>query len=138
MEHRTFKLEIVTPFRRVYSGDVKSVIAPGFEGYFGVLARHAPYVAALRIGEIVVRGTDDARVHFASAGGFVEVLANKMTVLAEAAEEATEIDMPRAMAAKQRAEQRLSEGRQNWDLARAQIALERATTRIRVAHKAGR
>ena len=137
MENHKFTFEIVTPFRKVFSGEVKGIVAPGFEGYFGVLARHAPFVAAIQIGEIKV-DTGTEVLHFATSGGFAEVLPQKVTVLAETAEEASEIDIQRAEAAKKRAEERLAEGRKVWDLERAHAALARAINRIHVAKKLSR
>ncbi len=134
MEEPIFDFEIVTPFRRVYTGKVKSVVAPGFEGYFGVLARHAPFVSSIKIGEIKV-DTGEEVLYFATSGGFAEVLPRKVTILAETAEEAAEIDLARAEAARERAQKRLSEGRKNWDVERAQAALARALNRIKVAHR---
>lgn len=113
---------------------MESVVAPGFAGYFGVLAKHAPFVAELRVGELQVRQKDNT-VHFATSGGFAEVLPEKVTVLAETAEEASEIDLQRAEAAKNRAHQRITEGRKAWDMDRAQAALARALNRLRVAGK---
>ena len=135
MENKTFALEILTPDRKVYSGDVESFVAPGFEGYFGVLARHAPLIAAIRVGEIKVRTGSDDELLFATSGGFVEVLPDKVTVLSEAAEEATEIDVTRAESAKERAMKRLQEGRKAWDVARSETSLARAMNRLRVAGK---
>lgn len=134
MDNHKFELEIVTPFRRVFSGRVKSVVAPGFEGYFGVLARHAPYVVSIKIGEIKVDTGEDVR-YFATSGGFAEVLPNKVTILAETAEEASEIDVNRAEAALERARQRLKEGRKMWDVERAQASLARALNRLKVASR---
>ena len=135
MENKTFALEILTSDRKVYSGEVVSFVAPGFEGYFGVLARHAPLIAAIGVGEIRIRTAADEERLFATSGGFAEVLPNKVTVLSEAAEEATEIDVARAEAAKDRAMKRLQEGRKAWDVQRAEAALARAMNRLRVAGK---
>lgn len=131
-----FHLEIITPARKVYSGPVKSLVAPGTEGYFGVLPRHAPLVASLQIGEtkIMLPEGDKAKC-FATSEGFLEVSPQKVTVIAEAAEDSQEIDVQRAEAARDRALKRISEGRENWDIARAQAALARALNRLRVASK---
>ncbi|RMD97513.1 MAG: F0F1 ATP synthase subunit epsilon [Calditrichaeota bacterium] len=134
METPKFQLDIITPFKRVYSGEVESVVAPGFEGYFGVLARHAPLVSAIQIGEIKVE-TGTSTLHFATSGGFAEVLPKKVTILAEAAEDVTEIDVARAEAARDRARRRLAEGKGVWDIDRARIALARAENRLRLAKK---
>lgn len=131
-----FLLEIVTPTKKAFSGQAKSVIAPGTEGYFGVLPRHAPLLAALQIGEIkvAVAGQSDKKV-FATSEGFLEVTPQKVTVIAEAAEALQDIDVQRAEAAKDRALKRISEGRESWDIDRAQAALARALNRLRLAGK---
>ena len=128
-------LEIVTPTRLVWSQEVELATAPGVDGEFGIMANHAPLLAALKIGEM--RITDSgSTVHMAVSGGFCEVSSNKMTVLAEAAEKAEDIDVDRALKAKERAEKRLQEaaaGREEIDQARAMAALERALVRLKVA-----
>lgn len=125
-------LEIVTPARKVFSDRVSSVVMPAHDGYFGVLPRHTPLLAAVRIGDIkAVRGGQV--LHFATSGGVVEVLPDRVVVLAETAEQAAEIDVARAEAARARARKRLSEGRKNWDLPRAEVALTRAMNRLRIA-----
>ena len=131
-----FQLEIITPTTKVFSGPVTSLVAPGTEGYFGVLPRHAPMVASLGIGEIKVELAEkEKRRRFAASEGFLEVTPQKVTVIAEAAEDWQEIDVQRAEAAKDRALKRISEGRERWDIARAQAALARALNRLRVASK---
>ena len=128
-------LEVVTPTRLVVSQDVDLATAPGEDGEFGVMANHAPLLASLKIGEM--RITDDGNVvRMAVSGGFCEVSNNKMTVLAEAAERAEEIDVDRALRAKERAEKRLQEaaaGKADIDEARAMAALQRALVRLKVA-----
>ncbi len=128
-------LEVVTPSRLVVSEEVDLATAPGSEGVFGVMANHAPLLSTLKIGEM--RYTNDGNsIRMAVSGGFVEVSNNRMTVLAEAAERAEEIDVERALKAKERAERRLQEaaaGRAKIDEARAQAALARALTRLRIA-----
>lgn len=128
------QLQIVTPMSEVFSGPIHSIVSPGAEGYFGVLPRHAPMLALLQVGEIRVElaATGEKR-RFATSGGFVEVSPQKVTVLAEAAEERATIDVQRAEAAKDRALKRISEGRETWDLERAQAALARALNRLQVA-----
>ncbi len=135
MADKTLQIEIVTPTRKVFSGTAKSVVAPGIEGYFGVLPRHAPLLAMIDIGEVTIKsGPGDEQI-FATAGGFAEVSSDKMIILSEAAESADEIDLDRARTAKERAEKRLQEGRENWDVARARTALSRAINRIQIAGK---
>lgn len=134
MAERTFKLEVITPDRVVVSDDeVASVVAPGSEGYFGVLANHAPAMAELRIGKLTFRRADGASDVMAIGGGFVQVFENTVSVLAESAELAKEIDVERAERAKKRAEERLAAGGPDVDMARAEAALERALNRLHVA-----
>jgi F-type H+-transporting ATPase subunit epsilon len=129
---KTFLLEIVTPLRKVFSGQVKSIIAPGEEGYFGVLPRHAAMLSSLAVGHLHVETPEKTR-HFAISGGFAEVQSGGVRILAETAEEAPEIDGERAQQAKARAETRLKEDRKDCDVPRAQAALARATNRLKIA-----
>lgn len=136
MADKAFKLEVITPDRVVLSDrTIVSVVLPGSEGYLGVLGNHAPLVTELAIGEIDFRradGTDDA---MAVAGGFVEVLDNSVTVLADSAELRGEIDIERAEQALHRAEERLATRPPDLDTERAEIALKRALNRLGVARQ---
>ena len=128
-----YQLEIVTPSGTVYSGSVESLQAPGSLGSFGVLARHAPMISEMATGRLAFTeaGAGEARV-MACSGGFVEVLGDRVTVLAETAEYGEEIDLARAEAARDRARRRLAqEG--DVDRARVEAALARALVRIRIA-----
>ncbi len=130
-------LEVVTPRQQVVSEEVDLCTVPGGDGVFGVMANHAPILATLKIGPMHYEKDGD-RVRLAVSGGFVEVSNNKMTVLAEAAERSDEIDVERALRAKERAEKRLAEaksGREDIDMARAQAALARALTRLSIANQ---
>ncbi|NDY42077.1 F0F1 ATP synthase subunit epsilon [Dissulfurirhabdus thermomarina] len=130
-------LEVVTPTKSVLSEEVELVTAPGAEGTFGVMANHAPLLATLRAGEMRYASGGGA-VRLAISGGFCEISNNRMTVLAESAERAEEIDVERALRAKERAERRLQEAaaqRERIDVARAQAALTRALTRLKVAQR---
>ena len=130
-------LEVVTPTKLVVSEQVDLCTVPGSEGVFGVMANHAPILSTLNIGEMHYQKDGD-QVRVAISGGFVEVSSNKMTVLAEAAEISEEIDVERALKAKERAEKRLQEaasGREDIDIARAKAALARALARLKVAGK---
>jgi len=131
---RTFRLEIVTPEKLVYSEDVISVVVPAEKGYLGVLAGHAPLLCTIRPGEIRVR-RDGGESYFATSGGFMEVTQKKATVLSESAEPPAAIDTKRAAEARRRAKERLSKPAKDVDRDRAQAALERAENRIRVAQK---
>jgi len=127
-------LEIATPIRLVVSETVDEVVAPGVEGYFGVLPGHAPFLTTLGIGEVSYRTGRDTH-YLALAGGFAEVRNDKVIVLADTAERPEEIDRGRAERARERAEQRLS-GRgseEAIDYARAAAALRRALTRLQTA-----
>jgi F-type H+-transporting ATPase subunit epsilon len=124
-------LEIVTPTRKVFAEAVGSIVMPGHDGYFGVLPRHTPLLADLRIGDIKVQQGHQT-IHFATSGGVVEVLPDRVKILAESAEEASTIDVARAEASRERARQRLSEGRKMWEMIRAEASLARANNRLRV------
>jgi F-type H+-transporting ATPase subunit epsilon len=126
-------LELATPTRLVITAQVDEVVAPGSEGYFGVLPGHAPFLATLGIGELTYRiGRDE--YHVAVSCGFAEVRNDKVIILADAAETPSEIDRPRAERARDRAEARLSgRSQEEVDYARATAALARALSRLQVA-----
>ena len=129
------RLEVVTPDKMVLSEEVDIVVATGTEGEFGVLHGHIPFLSTLQEGELRYRKGGDLH-YLAVAGGFAEVLPDKVTVLAESAEHAREIDIDRAQRARERAEQRLAEAkREETDHIRAEAALRRALLRIRVVDK---
>lgn len=127
-------LEIVTPERKVVSETVDIVVAPGELGEFGVLPGHIPFLCKLKIGELRYRIGATSR-HIAIMGGYAEVLNNQVTILATAAEAATEIDVMRAKAARERAERRISDTRDKLEFTRAQAALQRAMARLKVAER---
>lgn len=130
--------EVVTAERILFSGEVDLVLAPGVEGQLGILPHHAPLITALQPGELVVRRGDE-EITFAVGGGFLEIIHNKVTILADSAERAEEIDVERALAAKKRAEERLAQRRaEDIDHARAEAALRRAMARLRVVEHAKR
>ena len=134
----SLRIDIVTAERVVYSEDVDVVIAPGMEGQLGILPHHAPLMTTLQAGELLVRraGEEDSMV---ISGGFLEVRPDRVIVLADTAERAEEIDMARAEAAKQRAEQRLVDRQApGLDAARCETALRRAVARLTVAEKVKR
>jgi F-type H+-transporting ATPase subunit epsilon len=129
------QLEIVTPDRAIVREEVDEVQLPGSEGYFGVLPGHTPLLATLKVGELWYRMGQDK--HFlAVAGGFVEVLPDRVTVLAQIAERAEEIDIARAEAAKRRAEERLARPVPDIDFERARIAMMKSLIRLQVASRA--
>ncbi len=128
-------LEIVTPERLAYSDEVDSVVLPGSEGEMGVLPHHAPLVSTLGIGELRIRkgGTEDS---FAIVGGFVQVRPDKVVVMAETADMASEIDLEKAQEARREAERALESGyHEAADMAAARAALQQALLRIRVAER---
>ncbi|HTY35613.1 MAG TPA: F0F1 ATP synthase subunit epsilon [Bacteroidota bacterium] len=133
MAEKIFKLEIVTPKKVVYSGDVSSFSAPGAAGGFQVLRSHAPFLSNIAIGEVKLVDLTGSEARFATSGGFVEVHDNKVIMLAETAERSDEIDVSRAEAARDRARKRLAEKEANLDIDRARLALFRAMNRLKVA-----
>src|SRR5262245_7624290 len=131
------RFELATPIRLLVSRDVDEVVAPGTEGYFGVLPGHAPFLTTLGSGEVSYRsGREESAL--AVSGGFAEVTGDHVIILAESAELPEEIDVARAERAKQRAEQRLagrspSGHQEEIDYARAAAALARALARLQAA-----
>jgi len=129
------QLEIVTPERQAWSGEVDAVFCPGIEGELGVLPHHAPLLSTLGIGELRIR-TGNQEEYFAIAGGFVQVRPDKVVVMAELADLASEIDLESAEQARREAERAIQQGfEEPADLARARAAMERALLRIRVAER---
>lgn len=133
MSDKLLKLEIVTSERKVLDTQVESLVVPGVEGYLGILPRHAPLVAGLKIGVINYR-QDGKSEQAALCGGFLEVANNKATILANTVEFANEIDIERAVEAKRRAEERLKK-KADIDVQRAELALARAFIRLKVSGK---
>ena len=130
----TIKLDIVTAEQLVFSDDVDIVVAPGIDGELAVLPHHAPLMTMLQPGELRVRKGGE-EIFMAITGGFLEVRPDRVTVLADAAERAEDIDAARAEEAKRRAEERLSGKISETDTARAEAALRRSLLRLRVAEK---
>jgi F-type H+-transporting ATPase subunit epsilon len=135
------QLEIVTPERQAYSEMVDAVYCPGIEGEFGVLPHHAPLLSMLGVGELrIYRGGEED--FFAVAGGFVQVRPDKVVVMAELADLASDIDLEAAQEARNEVERAIAAGfDEPADLARARATMERALLRIRVAerrHREGR
>jgi F-type H+-transporting ATPase subunit epsilon len=128
-------LEIVTPERLAYSDTVDAVVLPGSEGELGVLPHHAPLVSMLGVGELRIR-KDGAEESFAIVGGFLQVRPDKVVVMAETADMASEIDLEKAQEARREAERALETGyHEGADLAAARAALQPALLRIRVAER---
>ena len=129
------QLEIVTPERLAYSDTVDAVVLPGSEGELGVLPHHAPLLATLGVGELLIRKAGEEE-SFAIVGGFVQVRPDKVVVMAETADMASEIDLEKAQDARREAERALEAGYQEGaDLAAARAALQGALLRIRVAER---
>jgi F-type H+-transporting ATPase subunit epsilon len=133
-------LEIVTPDRALLREEVDEVVVPGSQGEFGVLPGHTPLLSTLKIGELWYRQGQEKH-YVAIAFGFVEVLPDRVTVLAQVGERAQEIDVQRAERAKQRAEQRLAQAQPqltqiDFDIERARIALMKSLLRLQVASRA--
>jgi F-type H+-transporting ATPase subunit epsilon len=128
-------LEIVTPERQVFNEEVDSVVCPGIEGELGVLPHHAPLLTTLGVGELRIRRGSEEEF-FAIAGGFLQVRPDKVVVMAETADMASEIDLETAQEARREAEKALAEGfEEPADIARARASLQRALLRIRVAER---
>lgn len=135
MSDKTFKLEIVTPSKVVFNGDVISFSAPGVVGGFQVLFNHAPLLAEFGIGEIKLKKPDGNEEYFATGGGFVDVVDNKVLVLAESIERPSEIDITRAENAKERALKKMSEIKDENEQEIVRTELDRAINRIKIATK---
>ena len=130
-------VEIVTGERVVFTeNDVDMVVAPGADGSLGILPHHAPLISLLANGELRIKkgGTEQSIVVF---GGFIEVTPEKVIVLADSAERAEEIDLDRAEAARRRAEESKARRESGEDLAEAELAMRRATIRLRVGQRRG-
>lgn len=131
----SFHLSIVTPEETVFDETVTSIIVPGAKGYLGVMAHHAPLISPLVPGKLTIVLPSGDELIMAISGGFIEVAANRATILADATEMADEIDRQRAQAALERARQRLHDaahGDRSWDIERATAALRRAKNRLRI------
>jgi len=127
-------LEIVTPERKILAVKASEVVVPGIEGYFGVLPGHAPFLTRIGVGEITYK--DATGTHYlAAAEGFVEVLPNRVTILARICEPAREIDIERAREAKRRAEEAMKQAAKlsDQDMLMVELSMKRALTRLLVA-----
>jgi F-type H+-transporting ATPase subunit epsilon len=126
-------IEILSPEKMVFKGNGKVVTVPGVNGLFQVLYMHAPMVAMFEIGIIVVEDDKNEKINFSTRGGVCEVLDNKVTILADAAEAKSDIDIERAERAAQRANERLGSKDKGIDRERAKLSLYRARIRLKVA-----
>jgi len=129
------RLEIVTPERLAYSDDVDMVLVPGSEGELGILPHHAPLASLLGMGELRIR-KEGQEESFAIAGGFLQVRPDKVVVMAELADLASEIDLEKAEEARREAERALEAGfKEGADLSAARAALQQALLQLRVAQR---
>ena len=136
MAQADFDVRVVTPDGEVFRGRSVSVVVPGVDGYFGVWRGHAPLIAGMDIGLVLIMDALDRLVHIvAVSGGFVEVKKDGVTILAESAEQAEDIDTIRADQALTRARERLSGKFANIDIERAEVALHKALNRKRAAER---
>ena len=130
---KEFSLEIITPSKTVFTGEVTSITVPGVKGEFQVLLNHAPLMSNLEVGRIKLVDSDGKETFYIIGGGVVEVLHNKVLVLANSLEKPEDIDKTRAEKAAERAKKRLAERSQGIDIERAEIALARAMNRMKYA-----
>ena len=133
MASKTFHLEIVTPQRILFDADVLSFSAPGSMGGFQVLANHAPLLSSITVGEVKLGGVDGKETRYSTSGGFVEVLENRVVLVAETAERSDEIDTARAQAAADRERKKLAEMKTAVEKEQSLAALQRAVNRIKVS-----
>ena len=131
---KTIHVSVVTPDGPAYEADVEMVSARAQSGELGILPGHIPLVAPLQIGAVRLKKGSSTEL-VAVSGGFLEVRPDKVTILAQAAEKAEEIDVERANEAKQRAEQRLQGKQDDVDFKRAELSLKRAINRIEVGQR---
>ena len=128
------QLEIITAEKQVFGDDVDLVVAPGIEGELGILAHHAPLMTALQPGEILIR-KDGEETYLAVTGGFLEVMGNKVTILADACERSDEIDEERAQVAVNQARERVASQDTDMQLETAMASIRRAQVRLNVVQR---
>ncbi len=128
------RLEIITAEREVFADDVDVVVAPGVEGELGILPHHAPLMTALQPGELLIR-KDGEPSYLAVSGGFMEVIANRVTILAETCEYSDEINEERAQAAMERAQERIRSQTTEAELSEALRSLRRAQARLHIVRR---
>jgi F-type H+-transporting ATPase subunit epsilon len=130
----TMQLEIITAEQQVYGDEVELVVAPGIEGELGILANHAPLMTALQPGEILIR-KDGEETYLVVTGGFIEVIGNKVTILADACERSDEINEERAQVAVDRARERMASQGSDMQLEQAMASIQRAQVRLNVVRR---
>ncbi len=133
-----FLVRIISPDGELFRHTAVSLVCPAVDGYLGVLKNHAPMVAALDVGEILLRTPDDHIVSLAVAGGFMEVTRNEVLILCDAAEFKEDIDVARATRDLEEARERLSKKFSQVETERAEVALRKALNRLRVAQRGER
>ena len=130
------RCEVVTAERTVFADNVDMVVAPGIEGQLGILPQHAPLITALTFGELILHREGQEDEFIAIGGGFMEVGPAHVTILADSAERAEEIDEERALAAQQRAAELMAqEQKEDADFIRAEAALRRSMLRLKVSKR---
>lgn len=134
MAEKIFEIEIATPQKYLNYDNGLSCSAPGSLGRFQILFDHAPFVSKLDIGELRI-DTPGEMLHFATSGGFIQVMQNKVLFLLDSCESSVEIDVQRAEDAKERAKKRLEKRGEDIDIPRAKFALSRALNRLQIAEK---
>lgn len=134
---KTFHVEVITPQKVVFDGEVTGIVAPGTNGSFEILKNHTAFISSIKIGEMRLVHPDGYEEYYAVGGGFLDAENNKVRVLAETCEKAADIDINRAKLAHERARKRLEE-RSNYDLDQAYLALLRAENRLEIASKRAR
>ena len=130
----TMHLEVTSAERQVYSDEVEMVVAPGAEGQLGILPRHAPLMTVLQPGEVLIR-KDGEETYLALTGGFMEVMGNRVTILADACERSEEIDEERAQQAVARAQEQIANHTTDLQLERAVASMRRAQARLNIARR---
>ncbi len=128
-------LEIITPSKSAFNGEIKAITVPGTKGRFQILKNHAPIISTIEMGMVKVDLKDGSSDYYATSGGTIEVLNNKVLVLADSIEKVPEIDEERALNAKQRAEERLAVKNSNINTVRAKASIARANNRIHIKEK---
>lgn len=128
-------IEVITPAKIIFKGNIESVTIPGVEGSFQVLKNHAPLLSIFEIGLVKIKIDSNTIKYFATGGGTVEVLKNNVLVLADSLEAVEEIDVERAKLAKQRAGELLTHPAENTDVERARASLARAVNRLNLVEK---
>ncbi len=128
----TLQVSIVSPYGSVFQGEASRVQAPGAEGGLEVRCRHAPMIASMATGAVILSLPNSERLTYATSGGFIEVLGDVVTILGETVEPASQIDLERAQAAEERARARLKAAGSDVDRTRAERALARARNRARI------